>query len=814
MKKSALYFCALTLFSMAASSLAATVTNPLIYSDVPDISVMRVEDKYYMVSTTMHLNPGAPIMESTDLANWRTINYAHQKLGDNDLLNLTNGKSTYGDGSWASSIRYKDGVYYVLTPGRSTNKTHLYRTKDIVNGPWTETLLPFYHDPSLHLEDDGRAFIIYGNTNISIVELNSDLSGIKAGGMNKVLVKDPAGQVAGSDFWLKAEGSHLEKINGMYYLFNICTPAGKGRTETVFRSKTLDGNYEGKIFLQDQGVAQGNIFDTPDGNWYAMLFQDCGAVGRVPWLMPMKWVDGWPVVDGGKAPKTIDLPNAQMPGYNMVTSDEFDEDALPLEWEWNHNPDNARWSLKDRPGFMRITTGRVDADIMNVRNQLGQRTFGPKSSAWISMDVSNMKDGDIAGISAFQKNYAYVAVKMTGTEKKFIMVNADGGTAKEIASVPFTGTTAYLRVDCDFTNKTDKATFQYSTDGTTWKALGNTLSMSYTIPHFMGYRFQMFNQATKAAGGYVDIDWFKVGADINSEIWLNAAQDTTPQTPYDPAAAEGGEPKAAALPGIIQVENYDVGGQNKSYYDADFENKGGEYRKDAVDIVKINCEAGTTVAETAAANQNCFAVGYTNPGEWLEYTINIATAGEYFFKARVASGSDASSFQLSLDDKIISDTITVPKGADWDTYTIIDGKTAKMDAGEHVLRLTITGAFANIDWIQFAQTEDELKDENESSSEESQNGQQNVNQTGDETLTGEDDSPDNSENQTAIGYSVNLDVSTAGCYKVYNMRGRLIGQVNAMSVADVQNRIRGMSLDAGVYMVNGPAGSAFAMRIR
>jgi len=762
---SALYFGALTLFSIATHSKAATVTNPLIYSDVPDISVMRVEDKYYMVSTTMHLNPGAPIMESTDLANWRTINYAHQKLGDNDLLNLANGKSTYGDGSWASSIRYKDGVYYVLTPGRSTNKTHLYRTKDIVNGPWTETLLPFYHDPSLHLEDDGRAFIIYGNTNISIIELNSDLSGIKTGGMNKVLVKDPAGQVAGSDFWLKAEGSHLEKINGMYYLFNICTPAGKGRTETVFRSKTLDGNYEGKIFLQDQGVAQGNIFDTPDGNWYAMLFQDCGAVGRVPWLMPMKWVDGWPVVEGGKAPKTIELPNAQMPGYNMVTSDDFDEDALPLEWEWNHNPDNVHWSLKDRPGFMRITTGRVDANIMNVRNQLGQCTFGPKSSAWISMDVSNMKDGDIAGISAFQKNYAYVAVKMTGTEKKFIMVNADGGTAKEIASAPLTGTTAYLRVDCDFTNKTDKATFQYSTDGTTWKALGNTLSMSYTIPHFMGYRFQMFNQATKAAGGYVDIDWFKVGADINNEIWLNAAQDTTPQTPYDPSAKEGDDPKAAIIPGIIQAENYDVGGQNKSFYDEDFENKGGEYRKDAVDIVKID---------------SGYAVGYTNPGEWLEYTVNIADDAEYFFTARVASGSDASSFQLSLDDKIVTDTVKIPNGGDWDTYTTVEGKTTKLDAGEHILRLTITGAFANIDWIRFASESEPTK---------------------------------------IISYQLDLNVANVGTYKVYNTQGRLMGTLSAKSPSEASNVLRsrnlsGSALEAGTYLVKSPSGLTFTTQVR
>lgn len=388
---------------------------------------------------------------------------------------------------------------------------------------------------------------------------------------------------------------------------------------------------------------------------------------------------------------------------------------------------------------------------------------------------------------------------MTGTEKKFIMVNADGGTAKEIASAPLTGTTAYLRVDCDFTNKTDKATFLYSTDGTTWKALGNTLSMSYTIPHFMGYRFQMFNQATKAAGGYVDIDWFKVGADINNEIWLGATQDTTPQTPYDPSAKEGDDPKAAAIPGIIQAENYDVGGQNKSFYDADFENKGGEYRKDAVDIVKIDCDsdAETAAASTAnAASQNCFAVGYTNPGEWLEYTVNIADAAEYFFTARVSSGSDASSFQLSLDEKIVSDTIQIPKGDDWDTYAIIKGKTAKLDAGEHILRITITGALGNIDWIGFSLTEDVEKEEQKEEQKVEENNAEN-----EAAKDGVNEEKPIDETIALTKYNVNFGVSQIKSYRIFNMQGRLLGIVNATSPQEARNAFRRSHKEKTVYMV-------------
>ena len=178
-------------------------------------------------------------------------------------------------------------------------------------------------------------------------------------------------------------------------------------------------------------------------------------------------------------------------------------------------------------------------------------------------------------------------------------------------------------------------------------------------------------------------------------------QIVVPQEPF------GG--KAATLPGKIEVENYDITGSgkgNNSYYDTDSENKGKVYREDGVDIVKIDCESGATNSSSAAG---CYAVGYTNVGEWLEYTVNVTEAKEYAIKARVASGSDASSFILSVDDKVASDTIKIPKGDDWDTYTTIDGGKIKLTEGEHVLRIGITGSFANIDWIQIAKEQQEDK---------------------------------------------------------------------------------------------------------
>src|SRR6187455_3707223 len=76
-------------------------TNPVIFADVPDMSMIRVGDTYYMSSTTMHMSPGVPIMKSKDLVNWKLVSYAYDTLADMDELNLNNGKSTYGRGSWA-----------------------------------------------------------------------------------------------------------------------------------------------------------------------------------------------------------------------------------------------------------------------------------------------------------------------------------------------------------------------------------------------------------------------------------------------------------------------------------------------------------------------------------------------------------------------------------------------------------------------------------------------------------------------------------------------------------------------------------------
>ncbi len=497
--------------------------NPIIFADVPDPSMIRVGKTWYMSSTTMHMSPGVPIMKSTDLVNWKIVNYAYDTLASLDALNLTNGKSTYGRGSWASCIRYHNGIYYVTTFAQTTGKTHVYTTRDIEKGPWKAvSFAPSLHDHSLFFDDDGKVYMLYGNGRLTLVELNEDVSGIKPGGINQVVIEN-ASAPAGSNIMLGAEGSQLYKINGKYYLFNITWPRGGMRTVVSHRADKITGPYEGKVGLMDLGVAQGGLIDMPDGRWFAYLFRDFGSVGRIPYLVPVKWEDGWPVLGvDGKVPVKLDLPAGKglIPG--IVASDEFSrrkgERPLPLVWQWNHNPDNNLWSVTARKGYLRITTGRTDTNFLFVRNMLTQRTFGPVCAGSTLLDVSAMKDGDIAGLALLQKNYGMVGVKVNGASRSIVMINAGSGKAEETANIPLSQNTVHLKAECDFTDKKDIAHFFYSLDGKTWTPIGTQLKMTYTLPqHFMGYRFALFNYATKNAGGSADFDFFKVDDTVLSK---------------------------------------------------------------------------------------------------------------------------------------------------------------------------------------------------------------------------------------------------------------------------------------------------------
>ncbi|UOE44018.1 family 43 glycosylhydrolase [Agromyces larvae] len=756
-----------------------TYSVPLFNADVPDVSVERLpaaendegRDIYYMISTTMHLSPGAPIMKSYDLVNWEIVNYVFDRADISDSSSLRNGQTSYGQGQWASSLRYHDGRWYVAFNTNNLGGSYLYTTDDIDAGSWDRVKLPgTYHDPSLFFDLDGTPYIFYGSGSTSAVRLSDDFTQVLETYSQIIRPADYPGAPVGGLF----EGAQVQYIDGKYYIVIITWPSGQSRQVVLFRSDQLLGRYstedgsnpyEAKGVLNSSGFAQGSLVPVEDEdgnvNWDGFFFRDNFPIGRIPALIPATWgEDGWPVFgDNGSVPvngtfaKHIRL-SPEEERYerqkSLVVSDDFTNDApdraymhedwtipegpdvdesligvelfqnpgfengaegwtvndtatitpttdatsgagalrvtgrtttgsgpaqdvsgkvqhdvtydisakikydnplspatkqffitarygsstftnlatvtatrgawatisgsfnvpasqslssmrifvetpwtsnanaqaapdthlmdftvddlslrgrasevelpnageiapngsrLALQWEWNHAPDNRYWSLTDREGWLRLTTGKtVTGDFKHwklanddeltyleeARNTLSQRTFGPRQSVETKLDISGMKDGDVAGLAAYNRGFSYVAVKRVDGVNTVGVVNRVQPFAATIdqdaieAFLPGTMATlgsaseVHLKADLDFASPTGQlwTTFFYSLDGLTWTKLGDRVgpqTLDGTLSHFMGHRVGLFDYATLEAGGHVDFDHFLLSDTLTSQ---------------------------------------------------------------------------------------------------------------------------------------------------------------------------------------------------------------------------------------------------------------------------------------------------------
>ncbi|MBR2271149.1 MAG: carbohydrate-binding protein, partial [Fibrobacter sp.] len=215
-----------------------------------------------------------------------------------------------------------------------------------------------------------------------------------------------------------------------------------------------------------------------------------------------------------------------------------------------------------------------------------------------------------------------------------------------------------------------------------------------------------------------------------------------------------------SVPGFVQLEDYDMGGQSVSFYDKDFVNEGGAYREDGVDIVQV---------DSADASKG-YAIGYTQAGEWLEYSVNVVTTGKFVFRASVADGLEGGSIRLFIDGKAVTDTVAVPQTEDWNTYTLMDGETSEIERGDHVLRVQFTGSYVNLDWIQFALTKDEL-------------GTSGI--------------------RRVPTYSMDFLPNTDRSLKVFNASGRLVATLGNSAGLSVTETLKQAGLAKGIYLVRG-----------
>ena len=507
------------------------IQNPMLWADVPDPDIIRVGDSFYLVSTTMHLMPGAPIMRSKDLKNWETVSYVFDRLTDSPKYDLQEG-TVYGRGQWATSLKYHNGKFYALLapnePGEM-GKTYIFSAEK-AEGPWTlVSRMRHFHDCSLFFDDDDRVYVVYGTG--EMMELKKDLSDVIEGTHQKIFQRE-------EDERGLLEGSRMIKHNGKYYLLMISHvyAPGRHRREVCYRADDIHGPYEKQVILESEFggfsyEAQGTIVDTQDGDWYGVIFQDRGGVGRVLTLMPCRWINGWPMLgdENGKVPDTMRPLVSGQPTKSIVNSDDFSDAKLGLHWQWNHNPIDEAWSLTERPGWLRLKTNRVVPNLFEAPNTVTQRMEGPTCSGSIVMDLSKMKDGDCAGLSAFNGDSGVLTIKKEG--KRWILSMTEQSVSltdreKRVTDVKITEKETielkqkkiWLRVDGDFRPFKDNdgvkiggdiATFYYSLDGEQWVKIGSDFRMRFDYRRFfMGTKFGIFCYATKKNGGYVDIDEF------------------------------------------------------------------------------------------------------------------------------------------------------------------------------------------------------------------------------------------------------------------------------------------------------------------
>ncbi len=545
-----------------------TYRNPVINADVPDISVCKVADTYYMISTTMHLMPGGPIMKSKDMINWQTIGYVFDRIDDGDRYDLIGNQTVYGQGQWASSIRYHMGKFYVWFTANGEPRKGFVFCAEKPEGPWQLVARPPHmHDASLFFDEDGRRYLFTGSGSCTAVELGEDFSPL-AGGLNKKIID---GSADPDEKGALLEGSSVFKHNGKYYVCMISMKwgiEGRCRREVCYRANKIEGPYEKKVILETPfetygGVGQGCLVgdDQSDLGWKALIFQDRGGIGRVPCTLPVTWVEGWPMV--GEFTGRINTAIAETPGDNptgnirldkrayitptdltkrhpdvsgLIGSDEFDilpldpnggyhaRNGLSLYWQWNHNPIDECWSLTERPGYMRLTTGRVVDNLQVAPNTLTQRMAAPLCCGDVKIDVAGMKDGDICGLAAFNGDSGVLRIVKKGknyclqlAHEKSIFTpshdidHVDVEIIEEVA-LKFKNkkeNNVHLRINGDFNPGRDMASFAYSLDGDKWTEIGHELPMRFDyLRHFMGTKFALFNYATRQTGGHVDIDHF------------------------------------------------------------------------------------------------------------------------------------------------------------------------------------------------------------------------------------------------------------------------------------------------------------------
>ena len=509
-----------------------TFKNPVLWADYNNLDVVAGPGGDFVMIAASHHFMGMPVLRSKDMVNWTLASRIYRRLSIDPRYD-TPGQA-YQHGTWAPAIRNHEGRYwvYVTTPVEGL----LMTTAVDPAGPWDPwtvvVAVANWEDPCPFWDDvdgaggDGpggrKAYLVRSQTGagpLIIQQMSWD---------GRQLLGTPTTVATGPTL----EGPKLHKRNGEYFIF---APEGGIDTgyQVVLRAPSILGPYQKRTILErgttaTNGPHQGSWIDLPGGQSWFHHFQQNLGWGRVSHLEPARWgTDGWPAIgvdlDGNGIGEPVAQPRKPDVGVTSPlsvpqSSDEFDGPALGLQWLWNHNPDDARWSLSARPGWLRLTARPLSArsgtsaasggvpfvedSILFAYNTLVQLAMGGVSSAVVKLDTTGMADGQRAGLTLFGQSYGWVGVvRQNGQSTIRTNVNGTYTSGPTLAA----GGIVFLRAAVDGSSR---ISFGYSLDGTAFTPLGGTATVGRTWFEGIKYGLFTYNLSTATAAGAADFDFF------------------------------------------------------------------------------------------------------------------------------------------------------------------------------------------------------------------------------------------------------------------------------------------------------------------
>jgi beta-xylosidase len=505
--------------------------NPVMWADYNNLDVITAGGEFYMVAASHHFM-GMPILHSKDMVNWTLLTRLYRRLNLDPRYDQPG--QAYQHGTWAPAIRSHEGRFwvYVNTPVEGLIMTSAADAA----GPWDPwtVVMPVagWEDPCPYWDDvdnaggDGpngrRAYLVRSQLGAGpIIVQQMSWDGKRLLGTATTVATGPT-----------LEGPKMHKRSGNYYIF---APEGgiDNGYQVVLRSRNILGPYEKKTILErgstaTNGPHQGSWIDLPSGQSWFYHFQQNAGWGRVAHLQPAQWgADDWPQVgvdlDGNGIGEPVAQPRkpnvgATFPLAVPQSSDEFDSGALGVQWLWNHNPDDTKWSLTARPGWLRLSARPlaaqsgvngadggavrfVEDSIVFAYNTVVQLAMGRVASAVTKLDTTGIVDGQRVGITLFGQTYGWIGVVRGGGQ--ITVRTSMNGTST--AGPALTATAVFLKASI---SAASQISFAYSTDGVAFTALGGAQTVGRTW--FEGIKFGLFtyNLSTAVAGGVADFDFF------------------------------------------------------------------------------------------------------------------------------------------------------------------------------------------------------------------------------------------------------------------------------------------------------------------